>query len=66
DSDLYSQMLLPQGHGYPLFRPQPLDDLPELLRRIGTQIGDVGLVTQDGAFDPIFNILRAGDDPANR
>ncbi|KAJ7708943.1 hypothetical protein B0H17DRAFT_1031304 [Mycena rosella] len=66
DSNLYSRLLFPKGHGYPLFHPQPSDDLPDSARRIGTEIGDVGVVTQDGCFDPIFNILRTGDDPANR
>ncbi|KAJ7777238.1 hypothetical protein B0H16DRAFT_1301967 [Mycena metata] len=66
DSDLYSRLLFPKMQGYPLFHPQPFDDLPEPARRTGTEIGDVGLVTQEGSFDPIFNILRAKDDPANR
>ncbi|KAJ7483220.1 hypothetical protein FB451DRAFT_1555253 [Mycena latifolia] len=66
DSELYSRLLFPKGHGYPLFHPQPSDDLPDPARRIGTEIGDVGVVTQDGCFDPIFNILHAANDPANR
>ncbi|KAJ7801694.1 hypothetical protein B0H14DRAFT_3884952 [Mycena olivaceomarginata] len=53
DSELYSRLLFPKKHGYPLFHPQPFDDLPEPARKLGTEIGDVGLVTQDGAFDPI-------------
>ncbi|KAJ7735613.1 hypothetical protein DFH07DRAFT_753755, partial [Mycena maculata] len=65
-SDIYSRLLLPTGNGYPLFHPQPFDDLPEPARRTGTAIGDVGIVTSNGSFDPIFNILRAGDDPVNR
>ncbi|KAJ7708952.1 hypothetical protein B0H17DRAFT_1031325 [Mycena rosella] len=66
DSDLYSRLLFPKKQGYPLFYPQPFDTLPEAARKNGTEIGDVGVVTTYGAFDPIFNILRAGDDPANR
>ncbi|KAJ7325430.1 hypothetical protein DFH08DRAFT_662969, partial [Mycena albidolilacea] len=66
DSELYSRLLFPKKHGCPLFHPQPFDDLPEPARKLGTEIGDVGLVTQDGAFDPIFNIRRAIDDPSNR
>jgi hypothetical protein len=66
DSDLYSRLLFPKKQGYPLFHPQPFDDLPETARRTGTKIGDVGVITQDGFFDPIFNILRARDDPYNR
>ncbi|KAJ7227926.1 hypothetical protein C8J57DRAFT_199076 [Mycena rebaudengoi] len=65
-SRLYSRLLLPEGHGYPLFHPQPFDDLSEEARRIGTEIGDVGVVTSDGSFDVIFNICRAADDPINR
>ncbi|KAJ7227900.1 ankyrin repeat-containing domain protein [Mycena rebaudengoi] len=66
DSRLYSRLLLPKGHGYPLFHPQPFDDLPEEARRVGTEIGDVGVVTSNGSFDVIFNICRAADDPINR
>ncbi|KAF8196277.1 hypothetical protein K438DRAFT_2016830 [Mycena galopus ATCC 62051] len=66
DSQLYSRLLLPTGHGYPLFHPQPFDDLPLESRQVGTEIGDVGVVTSDGSFDPIFNICRAADDPLNR
>ncbi|KAF8196276.1 hypothetical protein K438DRAFT_1934039 [Mycena galopus ATCC 62051] len=66
DSRLYTRLLLPKGHGYPLFHPQAFDDLPLELRRVGTEIGDVGVVTSDGSFDPIFNICRAADDPLNR
>ncbi|KAJ7483199.1 hypothetical protein FB451DRAFT_101826 [Mycena latifolia] len=66
DSTLYACLLFPKGLGYPLFYPQPSDDLPEAARKTGTAIGDVGVVTPDGSFDPIFNILRTGDDPANR
>ncbi|KAJ7277550.1 hypothetical protein C8J57DRAFT_1028278, partial [Mycena rebaudengoi] len=63
---LYTHLLLPEGHGYPLFHPQPYDDPPEEARRIGTEIGDVGVVTSDGSFDVIFNICRAADDSINR
>ena len=28
-------------------------------------IGDVGVVTEDGSFDRIFNIYRPPDDPIN-
>ncbi|KAJ7186014.1 hypothetical protein C8R46DRAFT_982798, partial [Mycena filopes] len=66
DSRLYTRLLLPKGHGYPLFHPQPFDDLPLQSRRVGTEIGDLGVVTSDGSFDVIFNICRAADDPLNR
>jgi hypothetical protein len=66
DSRLYTRLLLPKGHGYPLFHPQPFDDLPFEARKNGTEIGDVGIVTSDGSFDIVFNICRAADDPLNR
>ncbi|KAJ7126174.1 heme peroxidase [Mycena epipterygia] len=65
-SHLYTRLLLPTCNGYPLFRPQPFDDLPSESKRRGTEIGDVGVITPDGAFDVIFNICRAADDPNNR
>ncbi|KAJ7844150.1 hypothetical protein B0H14DRAFT_2358780 [Mycena olivaceomarginata] len=63
---LYTRLLLPKRHGYPLFHPQPFDDLPLESRHIGTEIGDVGVVTVDGSFDVIFNICRSANDPVNR
>ncbi|KAJ7016324.1 hypothetical protein C8F04DRAFT_930181, partial [Mycena alexandri] len=66
DSELYSQLLFPKKHGFPLFRPQPFRDLSEAAQKTGTEIGDVGIVTRDGSFDPIFSILRATDDPLQR
>ncbi|KAK7053704.1 ribonuclease III [Favolaschia claudopus] len=66
DSFLYSRLLLAKGQGYPLFHPQPYDDLPLEARQNGTQIGDVGTVTTDGSFDPIFNICKSAGDPLNR
>ncbi|KAJ7663855.1 hypothetical protein DFH06DRAFT_1087669 [Mycena polygramma] len=66
DSELYSRLLFPKKQGYPLFHPAPFDDLPDSVRKIGTEIGDVGRITQNGSFDPIFNICRTRDDPSNR
>ncbi|KAJ7790860.1 hypothetical protein B0H14DRAFT_3568424, partial [Mycena olivaceomarginata] len=63
---LYTRLLLPKRHGYPLFHPQPFDNLPLESRHIGTEIGDVGVVTADGSFDVIFNICRSANDPVNR
>ncbi|KAJ7715884.1 hypothetical protein B0H16DRAFT_1251033, partial [Mycena metata] len=63
---LYTRLLLPKRHGYPLFHPQPFDDLPLESRHIGTEIGDVGVVTADGSFDVIFNVCRSANDPVNR
>ncbi|KAJ7483269.1 hypothetical protein FB451DRAFT_103347 [Mycena latifolia] len=62
DSARYSRLLHPKGQGCPLFHPQPFDDLPRAAREIGTRIGDVGIVTPNGAFDPIFNILDRAED----
>ncbi|KAJ7483236.1 hypothetical protein FB451DRAFT_1029502 [Mycena latifolia] len=62
DSVRYSRLLHPKGQGCPLFHPQPFSDLPRAAREIGTRIGDVGIVTPNGAFDPIFNILDRAED----
>ena len=39
-----------------LWAPEPYLQLPLQYRRGGTQIGDVGIITQDGDFDFMFNI----------
>ncbi|KAJ7274782.1 hypothetical protein C8J57DRAFT_1010842, partial [Mycena rebaudengoi] len=66
DSKLYSRLLLPQSHGFPLYIPSPPDDLSEPVRRSGVQIGDVGIVCGDGSFDTLFNICYPKGDPMNR
>ncbi|KAJ7777811.1 hypothetical protein B0H14DRAFT_3587146 [Mycena olivaceomarginata] len=66
DRDLYSRLLLAKGHGYPLSYPQPPDDLPPESSAEGIQIGDVGVLTSDGGFDPLFNICRLAQDDGNR
>ncbi|THV06077.1 hypothetical protein K435DRAFT_44087 [Dendrothele bispora CBS 962.96] len=66
DSNLYTRLLLPKGHGYPLWIPETDTNLPVEYRRYGTRIGDVGIVTDDGGFDYLFNICLPANDPVNK
>ncbi|KAJ7825821.1 hypothetical protein B0H14DRAFT_2210228, partial [Mycena olivaceomarginata] len=66
DSHLYTRLLLPKRHGYPLSCPAPYGDAPLEARRAGIEIGDVGVIMPDGSFDVIFSICRSLYDPANR
>ncbi|KIJ12517.1 hypothetical protein PAXINDRAFT_45951, partial [Paxillus involutus ATCC 200175] len=52
--------------GYPLWSPEPDDNLPEACRDEGLRIGDVGIVTGDGTFDVLFNICLSEDHPLNQ
>ncbi|KAJ7484519.1 G-protein alpha subunit-domain-containing protein [Mycena latifolia] len=65
DGQLYSRLLLSKGAGYPLWQPEPYDDLPAEYKQTGVRIGDVGIITSDGAFDFAFNICVPSDDPIN-
>ncbi|KAJ7931197.1 hypothetical protein B0H13DRAFT_860183 [Mycena leptocephala] len=65
DSQLYSRLLLSKGAGYPLWLPEPYDDLPLEYKERGVSVGDVGVITNDGAFDFIFNICLPRDHPIN-
>jgi hypothetical protein len=56
-------MLIGKGHGYPLWVPEPYDDLPSEYKEQGVRIGDVGVTTSDGAFDFLFNICMPADHP---
>ncbi|KAJ7631270.1 hypothetical protein DFH06DRAFT_1224064 [Mycena polygramma] len=67
DSELYSSLLFTNGKGYPLFQPQLSDNLPDEYKKTGIRIGDVGVVSRIGSFNPIFNILHGpGDHEINR
>ncbi|KZP23008.1 hypothetical protein FIBSPDRAFT_858946 [Athelia psychrophila] len=63
-SHVYARQLLPMRYGYPLYYPEPLDNLPVELRERGTGIGDVGIIMRDGLFQFAFNIFTPGTDTA--
>ncbi|KAH8823062.1 hypothetical protein DL96DRAFT_261192 [Flagelloscypha sp. PMI_526] len=46
---LYTEELYKAGHGLPLWDPQPL------FKGKPVEIGDVGLITEDGGFEILFN-----------
>ncbi|KIJ12520.1 hypothetical protein PAXINDRAFT_46495, partial [Paxillus involutus ATCC 200175] len=52
--------------GYPLWYPEPDDNLPEACRDEGLRIGDVGIVTERGTFDVLFNICLPAEHPLNQ
>ncbi|KZP16869.1 hypothetical protein FIBSPDRAFT_831069, partial [Athelia psychrophila] len=56
-SRVYARQLLPMRFGYPLYYPEPLDNLSLELRKRGISIGDVGHVTPEGRFHFAFNIF---------
>ncbi|KAJ7923528.1 hypothetical protein B0H13DRAFT_2655156 [Mycena leptocephala] len=66
DSELYSRLLFIKKLGHALFLPQPPTNLPRELQIQGTQIGDVGVVTKQGSFDRIFNILHGSEHQFNQ
>ncbi|KAF9016264.1 hypothetical protein BDZ89DRAFT_1045891 [Hymenopellis radicata] len=62
---VYRRLLSRTGHGYPLWIPDPDENLPEAYRKDGINIGDVGLLTEDGGFDFLFNVHASANDPVN-
>ena len=63
--EVYVKGMLPLRRGYPLSAPQPISSLPVDKRRVGTIIGDVGTIRDDGSFDYLFNPLLPTNDPKN-
>ena len=63
--EVYVKAMLPLRRGYPLSVPQPISSLPVEKRRVGTIIGDVGTIRDDGTFDYLFNPLLPTTDPRN-
>jgi hypothetical protein len=62
--------MMTHGAGYPLYMPTPYKGLPAAYRKKGIRIGDVGVITPNGAFDFLFNACQhdnqsdAGVNPA--
>lgn len=46
--------------GYPLWNPEPVS-LPEDRQEKGLEIGDVGVIDEDGIFNFIFNVYQFPD-----
>jgi hypothetical protein len=61
-SHLYQQGLQNPTNGYPLWIPEPPEDLPKKYRDRGVTPGDVLILTDDGGYDFLFNIL---DEPTS-
>ncbi|KAJ6492857.1 hypothetical protein C8R47DRAFT_424285 [Mycena vitilis] len=66
-ADLYVLLMLMCGKRYPMWSPSPnsAHQVPVAHRKYGISLGDVGLITPDGAFDFMFNIFAAKNDPLN-
>ncbi|KAK0437584.1 uncharacterized protein EV420DRAFT_1234457, partial [Desarmillaria tabescens] len=62
---IYIPLLLPEGHGYPLWLSAPISNLPLDFVRHGTQIGDLGYLACDGGFMYLFNVCKDATDPVN-
>ncbi|KIM47217.1 hypothetical protein M413DRAFT_23455 [Hebeloma cylindrosporum] len=63
--DIYYRQLAVKGRGSPLWIPEPNDRLPIEYRRKGICVGDVGIITDYGGFDFMFNICLPRDHPIN-
>ncbi|KIM38586.1 hypothetical protein M413DRAFT_75933, partial [Hebeloma cylindrosporum] len=55
-----------QGRGSPMWLTEPSSTLPDVYRRQGIAISDVGRITDSGGFDFIFNICHSVDHPINQ
>ncbi|THU95780.1 hypothetical protein K435DRAFT_665746 [Dendrothele bispora CBS 962.96] len=58
-------MLNSKGHGYPLWVPEPSDEMLENCKD-GIKVGDVGFITQDGSFEFLFNVTLPENHEINK
>lgn len=65
--EIYCRLLFTKNKkgGYPLWIPEPNKALPKACQERGVTIGDVGLITDDGQFDFLFNICEEETHPVN-
>uniref|UniRef100_A0A8H7Y109 Uncharacterized protein n=1 Tax=Psilocybe cubensis TaxID=181762 RepID=A0A8H7Y109_PSICU len=64
-SEIYYRHLAAKQRGSPLWIPEPNSMLPVEYQKQGIGVGDVGILTDYGAFDYLFNILLPQDNPIN-
>jgi hypothetical protein len=64
-SEVYAKLLLLKGLGYPLWYPDLDQNLPQAYRDHGVNMGDVGIITGNGAFDFKFNVCTTPEDAVN-
>ena len=64
-NDIYERHLTLKERGFPLWIPDPDQNLHLDCRRTGVRIGDVGIITDSGAFFFLFNICLPHNDPVN-
>src|SRR5882762_7675822 len=64
-NDIYERQLRLKERGFPLWIPDPDQNLHLDYRRTGVRIGDVGIITHSGAFSFLFNICLPHNDPVH-
>ena len=66
-SEVYAQLLLGQKRGYPLWNPkvEGSNNLPSEYKQHGIHIGDVGILNENGGFNPLFNTCHSWDHALN-
>ena len=62
-NDVYYRLLSSKKRGSPLWIPTTNKRLPVEYQRNGLGIGDVGVITDRGFFDSLFNITHPRDHP---
>ncbi|KAJ6506270.1 hypothetical protein C8R47DRAFT_112296 [Mycena vitilis] len=65
DAEVYCSQLRRRGRGSPIYVPGPQNHDPAEYQVRGINIGDVGRITAEGAFDFFFNIYLPADHPIN-
>ncbi|KAF5343735.1 hypothetical protein D9757_014646 [Collybiopsis confluens] len=66
ESEVYASLLFLRGKGYPMWRPRSRNSrLPDIHKREGIQIGDLGFINDSGGFEYLFNICHSADHELN-
>ncbi|KZV91913.1 hypothetical protein EXIGLDRAFT_718838 [Exidia glandulosa HHB12029] len=62
----YRELLYQHGHGYPFWIPETNDALSKEQKAEGVRLGDVGILTDDGGFEYLWNVHLPADHPYNK